>query len=197
MQDRLKINEEIKSISKSKGKVSAVAYCKQALDMGLAEAKDYVENLLESLPVFSIDNASGLDEQIRQLLSENKELEAIKLYKVTTNSDLKTAADYVRSMMKPLHEKESANTKNLDEKIKQLIAENRKLEAIKLHKETTHCDLAVSLDYVNRIIDPNYSENSKTQKQSTLTGSISKSFFSFVLSEWINPVFRFFSGDKA
>jgi hypothetical protein len=98
--------------------------------------------------------------------------------------------------MVSLNDKTSIDNKSLDEKIKQLITVNRKLEAIKLHKETTHCDLAFSLDYVNKIIDPNYLENNKIQKQQTLTGSISKSFFSFVLSEWIKPVFRFFSRDK-
>jgi hypothetical protein len=96
MQDQLRINQEIQAIYKSKGKLAAVAHCKQVLNMGLAEAKDYVEALLDQPTLPTPSNDKILDEQIRLLLSENKELEAIKLYKVTTQSDLKTSADYIK-----------------------------------------------------------------------------------------------------
>ncbi len=197
MQDRLKIDQEIKAISSSQGKLAAVAYCKQAFNMGLAEAKDYVEALTAQASPAVSNYGQNLDEQIRQLLSENKELEAIKLYKVTSNSDLKTAVDYVRSMMKPLHDTAGADTKNLDERVKQLITENRKLEAIKLHMETTNCGLAFSADYVNKIIDPNYLENSKIQNGQGFASSFFKSILSFIFIDWIKPIIRFFSGDKA
>jgi ribosomal protein L7/L12 len=144
MQNQLKIEQEIQSISKSKGKVAAVAYCMQALNMGLKEAKDYVETLLEHTPVAFSENIIELDVKIRQLL-----------------------------------------------------AEDRKLEAIKLHKETTQSDLAFSLDYVNKIIDPNYLENKKIKKQQSFTSSFFKAILSFILFDWIKPVFRFFSRDKA
>jgi ribosomal protein L7/L12 len=197
MQDQLKINQAIQAISKSNGKIAAIAYCKEVLNMGLAEAKDYVEALLEQAPLVAANNTKNLDEQIRLLLSENKELEAIKLYKVSTQSDLKTSADYVKSMMVPLNHTTSIDNESLDEKIKQLITENRKLEAIKLHKETTHSDLAFSLDYVNSIIDPNYLENKKLQKQQSLSGSFFKAILSFILLDWMKPLIRFFSRDKA
>jgi ribosomal protein L7/L12 len=144
MQDQLKINQAIQTISKSNGKIAAIKYCKQSLNMGLAEAKDYVEALLGQSPISFSENSIEFAVQI-----------------------------------------------------KQLIAENRKLEAIKLHKETMDCDLKTSVDYVNKIINPNYLKQKRVEEEQSFTNSFSKSILSFIVSDWIKPLIRFFTGDKA
>jgi ribosomal protein L7/L12 len=101
MQDQLKIDQEIQSISKSKGKLAAIAYCRETLNLGLKEAKDYVENLLEQRPNIISENTHDLERKIRQLLALDKKLEAIKLHKETMNCDLKTSYDYINEILEP------------------------------------------------------------------------------------------------
>ena len=99
--------QEILSIAQQHSKIEAIKWIRDHSDLGLKQAKDYVENLLEN----SIDHStfqSSTDsstssssiplQEIHLMLQQGRKIEAIKLVKDSSNIGLKEAKDFVDSL---------------------------------------------------------------------------------------------------
>ncbi len=108
--------------------------------------------------------SKDVESQIGQLLSKNKKIEAIKLVIDTTKCGLKEAKNFIDHYAAGW----SADNApvNTDQEILSLLAQGRKLEAVKLYKESSRAELAESKDYVEALWE---------QHQSSAGSAVSKS----------------------
>lgn len=97
------------------------------------------------------------ENKVRQLLQQNRKVEAVKLVYDTARCGLKEAKDYVDQLQLPVPNISSYKpANNIDDTILSLLAENKKLYAVKYYREQTGQSLAASLAYVDAL-----SENRK------------------------------------
>lgn len=86
-------------------KIEAIKWVVDHSDLGLKEAKDYVENLAENpnhTTTQSLTNSSISPihaQEIYTLIQQNQKIEAIKLVKKYSTLDLKDAKEFVESLM--------------------------------------------------------------------------------------------------
>lgn len=92
------------------------------------------------------------ESKVRLLLQQNRKVEAVKLVYDTARCGLKEAKDYVDQLQLPTQHTSSYKTgNNIDDTILSLLAENKKLYAVKYYKEQTGKSLAESLAYVDSL----------------------------------------------
>ena len=106
------------------------------------------------MPDISVNQA----QQVRELVAKGNKIAAIKLYREITNLGLKEAKDAIEAMMSgaPVVTSEPVqsglqNDALLEERIKRLLAERKKIEAVKLYRETNQCGLKEAKDAVDLI----------------------------------------------
>jgi ribosomal protein L7/L12 len=97
------VNPQVIEFMKAGQKIQAIKLYREQRGVGLKEAKDYVESLLERkvdliLKHLGIDPNQGVDEKIMELMRAGQKIEAIKLYRKQTGVGLKEAKDYVESL---------------------------------------------------------------------------------------------------
>lgn len=93
--------QEIVAIARGGNKIEAIKRYRQLTEVGLKEAKDAVEALMEGRPVEirATQRASiGVGEDLVALVRSGKKIEAIKRYRELTNVGLKEAKDAVEAM---------------------------------------------------------------------------------------------------
>jgi len=92
------------------------------------------------------------EDKVRLLLQQNRKVEAVKLVYDTARCGLKEAKDYVDQLRQPAQSTSSHKTgNNIDDTILSLLAQNKKLYAIKFYREQTGKSLAESLAYVDSL----------------------------------------------
>lgn len=98
----------------------------------------------------------ALPETIKELLKQGQLLSAIKSYKEIYGGGLADAKIHIDKVRKEIADKEKAefslnniNSDNIEDKIRKLLVQNRKLEAIKLYKDFAGVSLKEAMDYVN------------------------------------------------
>jgi len=97
------------------------------------------------------------EHQIKELLSQNQKITAIKLYCEITNATLKDAKDSIESIERgtPINFFASAQVGEpdtfLENRIKRLLAERKKIEAVKVYREAYNCGLKEAKDAVDLI----------------------------------------------
>jgi ribosomal protein L7/L12 len=97
------------------------------------------------------------ERQIKELLAQGQKIAAIKLYREATGSSLKDSKDAVEAMERGATNYFSAAAHGsepdpfLENRIKRLLAERKKIEAIKLYREAYNCGLKEAKDAVERI----------------------------------------------
>jgi ribosomal protein L7/L12 len=106
-------------------------------------------------------NLSGLsaeqERQIRELISAGNKIAAVKLYRELTSLGLKEAKDAVEAIEHgiPVEIPALAQTGEpdpfLENQIKRLLAERKKIEAVKIYREAYHCGLKDAKDAVDLI----------------------------------------------
>lgn len=97
------------------------------------------------------------ENKVRLLLQQNRKVEAVKLVYDTAQCHLKEAKDYVDQLRLSAPNTPPYKTgNNIDYTILSLLAENKKLYAVKYYREQTGKSLAESLAYVDGL-----SENRK------------------------------------
>ncbi len=99
---------------------------------------------------------NALDTQLLELCRQDKKLAAVKLYMEKTGFGLKVSKDYVDELYESDEAGSAGSTKfiadtTLDNQLMEYCLQNRKLEAIKLYKETTGKGLKESKDYVDEL----------------------------------------------
>jgi ribosomal protein L7/L12 len=96
-------------------------------------------------------NQDALDRQIRQLMAQGKQLDAIKLVRQQNDWSLQEARFYVQQIGR-MGSAEGPTSKDLpvdvQNQVDQLIFEGQKIAAIKLVRETTGWSLRVAKEYV-------------------------------------------------
>ncbi len=97
------------------------------------------------------------ERQIRELIARDQKIAAIKLYREATNSSLKDAKEAVDAMEMsaainfPASTQISTQDSFLDNRIKRLLAERKKIEAVKAYREAYNCGLKEAKDAVDAI----------------------------------------------
>jgi ribosomal protein L7/L12 len=157
--DPAKLNE-IKSLARAGNLITAIMLYRDLTGVSLKEAKDAVEAIARGEPVNLPASAAsaapslGAEAQIRKLVADGKKLEAVKLYRQLTEADLSSAVDAVDAIVsgKPVsipRETFGGGTDvSFDDRIRQLVAANQKIEAIKLYRERTNVGLKEAKDAV-------------------------------------------------
>ena len=102
--------QEILSIAQQHSKIEAIKWIRDHSDLGLKQAKDYIESLLEnsiehsdySTFQSSTDSSTSSSsiplQEIHLMLQQGRKIEAIKLVKDSSNIGLKEAKDFVDSL---------------------------------------------------------------------------------------------------
>ena len=97
------------------------------------------------------------ERQIRELIAREQKITAIKLYREATGSSLRDAKDAVEAMERGTASNfpAPAQVGNLDpileNQIKRLLAERKKIEAVKTYREAYNCGLKEAKDAVDAI----------------------------------------------
>jgi len=97
------------------------------------------------------------ERQIRELIAREQKITAIKLYREATGSSLKDAKDAVDAMEMgavidfPAPAQVGDLDPFLENQIKRLLAERKKIEAVKAYREAYNCGLKEAKDAVDAI----------------------------------------------
>ena len=102
---------------------------------------------------------ADLEVAVRSLLSRKQKIEAVKLVRVRTGLGLRESKDYVDAIergLSPIAPPIQApppqlTSENLDQQIRDLLARNQKIVAVKLVRQHTGLGLKEALDYVERV----------------------------------------------
>lgn len=104
-----------------------------------------------------VDLHPGQEQQIRDLASSGRLIQAVKLYRELTNAGLTEAKEAVEAIMEAAPLKVSPYIKRdepdafLENQIERLLAEGKKIQAVKLVRETYNCGLKEAKDVVDSI----------------------------------------------
>jgi len=95
--------------------------------------------------------------QIRALIDKDEKIAAVKLYREITSVGLKEAKDAVEAIMRgeaitpPAPAQVGEPDAFLENRIKRLLAERKKIEAVKIYREAYNCGLKEAKDAVDLI----------------------------------------------
>jgi ribosomal protein L7/L12 len=101
--------------------------------------------------------SANQEQQIKELATEGNKIAAIKLYREATSTSLAEAKDAVEAMMRgesvtfPTPAQVGASDPFLEDQIKSLLAERKKIEAVKIYREAYRCGLKEAKDAVDLI----------------------------------------------
>jgi ribosomal protein L7/L12 len=102
--------------------------------------------------------STNQEQQVRELVAKGNKIAAIKLYREITDLGLKEAKDAVEAIASGAPVVTSTpiqsglqNDMLLEDRIKRLLAERKKIEAVKLYREANHCGLKEAKDAVDLI----------------------------------------------
>ena len=104
------------------------------------------------------DNSANLERTLRYWLGRGNKIEAIKAYRLATGAGLKEAKDVVEAFERgePLllsgkPAAPSPSPQGLNEQVRLLLQQDKKIEAIKVYREATGCGLKEAKDAVESI----------------------------------------------
>ena len=101
--------------------------------------------------------SANQEEQIKELAAKGEKIAAIKLYRETTGVSLAEAKDTVEAITAgmpvnfPAPPQVGDPDPFLENQIKRLLAERKKIEAVKIYREAHNCGLKEAKDAVDRI----------------------------------------------
>jgi len=97
------------------------------------------------------------ERQIRDLIAQNQKIAAIKLYREATDSSLKDAKEAIEAIEMgaavnfPASVQMSTSDTSLNNRIRRLLAERKKIEAVKVYREAYNCGLKEAKEAVDAI----------------------------------------------
>lgn len=175
------IQDQVRSLMQSNQKIAALKLVRSATGWSLKAAKDYVETYPNLPPLLLPPHAASpevensleektLDDQIRALLQKHQKISAIKLVRATKGWGLKQAKDYVERFPmpalftarynstiagnhQPALESFDIDRHTINDRIRLLLAEGRKIGAIKLVRMVTNWSLKDSKEYIENYPD--------------------------------------------
>lgn len=139
------LEAQVRALVLAGKKLEAIKVYRAATGVGLAEAKNAVEALERgepvSLPEASRQPGAPPDEaRLRALAASGNKIEAIKVYREITGSDLATAKNAVEAVQRgePIDiastQQPPVNAGDTEARIRAELAAGRKIEAIKIHR---------------------------------------------------------------
>jgi ribosomal protein L7/L12 len=143
-------------------KIEAIKLVREQTGLGLKEAKDFVETLeAGQLPAVSmpatVPPPADPMHAASALLATGNKIEAIRLVREQTGLGLKEAKDYVEALEAgqiptvPVPPTAPQPLANMDAAARLLLAQDKKIEAIKLVREQTGVGLKEAKDYVEAL----------------------------------------------
>lgn len=101
--------------------------------------------------------SANQEQQLKELVADGNKIAAIALYREMTGVGLKEAKDAVEAIMRgaPVNHLESSWVNGpdpfLEKRIKRLLAERKKIEAVKIYRAAHQCGLKEAKDAVDLI----------------------------------------------
>ena len=101
--------------------------------------------------------STNQEQQLKELVAKGEKIAAIKLYREATGAGLVEAKDAVEAIMRgeavtfPTHSQVSGLDPFLENQIKRLLAEQKKIDAIKVYREAYRCGLKEAKDAVDLV----------------------------------------------
>jgi ribosomal protein L7/L12 len=92
----------------------------------------------------------GFENRVIALVAEGRTLEAVKLYREATGVGLKEAKDFVEALA-ATNRARPVQGQAVDERVVQLLTDQRKIEAIKLYRQATGVGLKEAKEAVEAI----------------------------------------------
>ena len=147
--DEAAVEQEARALIRRGVPVAAVKRVWELTGWGLRESKDYVDALTRDEPV----NWAFLASKVRDLLAKDMKEEAVEWVIAQTEMDVQEARDYVDLLSRPAQS--SLRSRDLPtqavSQVRALLAQDRKIDAIKLVCILTGGRLRESKDYVESL----------------------------------------------
>ncbi len=124
--------------------------------MGLSGTATSMRSGRGGKDAIAVSLPDDLQVEIRGLVVQNRKIEAIKRVRKYTGWGLKQARDYVESLSAKSSFDAAISpfrniTTDLEDELKRLVLQNRKIEAIRLLRERSGLGLKESKDYIDRL----------------------------------------------
>ncbi len=157
---------EINHLIQAGRKLEAIQLYQQETGAALPEAKAAVEALDIGISPATFETAlrtplADLEAELHELLAQNKKISAIRLYRKRTGLNLKASRMAIEEMMAsgnlaPLPADITVFPDNLDsvaleQEIRALLAQNKKISAVELYRDQTGSDLNAAKIAVERL----------------------------------------------
>jgi ribosomal protein L7/L12 len=148
-------DERIQAALDKGNKIEAIKVYRELTGLGLKEAKDAIEYLMAHPEYVGEKKKRAaydtMDAGIRDMIQEGRIDEAIEVYQKFAGVDEYTAIDAVAEIEHELRQGESAEVGDIDDRIRNLVDEGKKIEAIKLYREMTGLGLKEAKDAVEQL----------------------------------------------
>lgn len=147
-------DEQIQENLAEDRKINAIKRYRELTGQGLKEAKDAIEYLMAN-PDVVIEKKKRAsydkpDAGVRDLIKEGRINEAIEVYQKFAGVDEYTARDAVAEIEYEIRQgKDPEVADDTDDRIRNLVLEGKKIEAIKLYREMTGLGLKEAKDAVD------------------------------------------------
>ncbi len=147
------VNDDRIQVALDRGnKIEAIKVYRELTGLGLKEAKDAIEYLMAHPDYVGEKKKRAaydtMDAGIRDMIQEGRINEAIEVYQKFAGVDEYTAMDAVAEIEHELRQGESTEASDIDDRVRNLALEGKKIEAIKLYREMTGLGLKEAKDAV-------------------------------------------------
>ena len=163
--DEAAVEGEAKALIRRGTPVEAIKRVRELTGWGLRDSKDYVDALVRDDPV----NWVSLASKVRDLLAKGMKDEAVEWVMAQTEVHGQEARDYVDLASRPAQS--SLRSQGLSaqavSQVRALLAQDRKIDAIKLVRRLTGGGLRESKDYVESLEKEDYRQAEAAQRART------------------------------
>jgi ribosomal protein L7/L12 len=148
-------DERIQEALNRGNKIEAIKVYRELTSVGLKEAKDAIEYLIANPDAVSEKKKRAaydtMDAGIRDMIQEGRIDEAIEVYQKFAGVDEYTAMDAVAEIEHELRQGTGVEGVDIDDRVRRLVDEGKKIEAIKLYREMTGLGLKEAKDAVEQL----------------------------------------------
>jgi len=149
-------DERIQEAMNKGNKIEAIKVYRELTGLGLKESKDAIDYVLAHPDVeFEKKKRATydkLDAGVRDLVVEGRIDEAIEVYQKFAGVDEYTAMDAIAEIEHDIRQGEDSEAPDIDEHVRNLVDEGKKIEAIKLYRQTTGLGLKEAKDAVEAVV---------------------------------------------
>jgi ribosomal protein L7/L12 len=161
------LNQQIADLLQKGNKLEAVKITREILNLGLKEAKEYVEAWQAGNLSYEFDKQPKMNQELlaelQRLIANRQKIEAVKLAKESLNLGLKEAKELVDDLeankpldlpnlpQNPTIAKADLYSEEFIQQIMDLLFKNQKIAAVKLVVDMQGLSLLTAKEYVDKI----------------------------------------------